>query len=151
METNTLSSVRYFKFDFYLWAEGKDVRWWNAGSPKHLSLCWLWAIQGPCESAVSWNVSFLVAEVWLKPISDSAWIPFNLQEHKIHNNVSFFFGRFELLVHVFRHKEKACELTFKWIDAEWSAAQIWLQLWLLSFYKSLFYWILLAKNMFTIR
>ena len=85
---------QYFEFStlfqiwLYLWAEGKDVRWWNAGSPKHLSLCWLWAIQRPCESAVSWNVSFLVAEVWLKPISDSTCIPFNLQEHEIQNKVS---------------------------------------------------------------
>ena len=59
---------------------------------------------------------------WLR--SDLSQYPIVLGFHLIYRNIKsiimfhLFLGRFELLVHVFRHKEKARELTFKWIDAE---------------------------------
>ena len=51
--------------------------------------------QGNRDSIVSILKCFLLAaELWLKPISDIAWVPFDLQEHKIHNKISLFMDFF---------------------------------------------------------
>ena len=49
---------------------------------------------------LSWKCSCLMAEVWLKPNpnrSDIAWVSFDLQEHKTHNNAALVMDHLSLL------------------------------------------------------